>query len=426
MKIAIVGAGATGLSAAYDLSKAGHHVTVYEAQDTVGGLAAGFKEPHWDWTLEKFYHHWFASDSAIKELIRELGWQDKLQYHRPTTVAYHRGDFYPLDSVASVLKFPGLDLTQTTRFGFVTLYLKYLARWQQLESSTAHRWLNRWYGETVYHTLWQPMLEGKFGPFYQDVNMAWMWARLKARTPQLGTFEGGFQSFFSSLADHLTRNGSTFMLETPVQKIELKHKQIEVTARDNKAMYEQVLVTLSPQFFARLTPSLPQEYLHDIHQLKHTGAVVVIFALKQPLSPEGHYWYNLPKSEGFPFLSLVEHTNFVDPQHFGGDHLVYCGDYRLPEHKYFSLPEKQLTRTFQSSLTTINPKFESSWIKKTWVFRAPYAQPVPFTHHSQNIPSINTPIKNLFFASMSHIYPWDRGTNFAVNLGRQVAQRMME
>ena len=49
-QIAIVGAGVAGLTAAYELRQAGHHVTIYEAASEVGGLAAGFKAPHWDWT----------------------------------------------------------------------------------------------------------------------------------------------------------------------------------------------------------------------------------------------------------------------------------------------------------------------------------------------------------------------------------------
>ena len=73
MKIAIIGAGYGGMAAAYDLRKAGHDVTIFEAAEAVGGLASGFKELHWDWSVEKFYHHWFASDKHMLGLIDELG-----------------------------------------------------------------------------------------------------------------------------------------------------------------------------------------------------------------------------------------------------------------------------------------------------------------------------------------------------------------
>ena len=86
-RIAIIGAGPAGLAAAYDLNKAGYAVTVYEAAPEVGGLAAGFKPPHWDWSLEKFYHHWFASDRHMLGFIEEA----RLEPGCPVSPPLHGG-----------------------------------------------------------------------------------------------------------------------------------------------------------------------------------------------------------------------------------------------------------------------------------------------------------------------------------------------
>ena len=96
-KIAILGAGIGGMAAAYDLVRSGHQVVIYEASDAVGGLASGFKEPHWEWSVEKYYHHWFQTDRHILELIEELGWSEKVLFPRPYTVLYYRDKFYPFD-----------------------------------------------------------------------------------------------------------------------------------------------------------------------------------------------------------------------------------------------------------------------------------------------------------------------------------------
>jgi protoporphyrinogen oxidase len=428
MKIAVIGAGIGGLSAAYDLLNAGHSVTIYESAKTPGGLASGFKEPHWDWTVEKYYHHWFQTDRHILGLIQELGLQDKVLFPRPKTVMYHEGRFYPFDSIPAALMFPGLGWgIHKIRFGLVGLYLRLTNNWQALEKYTADEWMRHWAGEYVYRTMWEPLLVGKFGPYYKQVNMAWLWARLKARTTRLGAYEGGFQSFADTFAHLLTQRGVKIRYSTPVNEIRpLPENGLMVYGPDSGEVYDRCLVTLSPSLLARMVPDLPESYLKGLLGLKSMGAVVMLLSLKNQFSPEGYYWYNLPKSAGFPFLALVEHTNFVSPQHFGGEHLVYCGDYLVTDHEYFSLSQDELLERFLPALPRFNPAFKPDWVQNTWLFRTNYAQPVPLRNHSENIPTIQTPIPGLYFASMSQVYPWDRGTNFAVEIGRRAARLMLE
>jgi protoporphyrinogen oxidase len=426
MRVAIIGAGVGGLCAAYDLVNADSEVVLYEAADYVGGLASGFTVPGWDWTLEKYYHHWFASDKYVLGFIEELGWSDRVIFPRPITAVYHEGRFYALDSVLAVLRFPGISLFNRIRLGMVVAYLKFIARWQPLEKVTAVSWMKKWMGEQAYSTLWEPLLIGKFGPHFREVNMAWMWARFKARTPRLGTFVGGFQVFVDLLSDRIQSKGAILNLSTPVQRIEpTPDGRIKIILSDREEVFDQCLVTTSPSLLSRLTPSLPQNYTKGLLSLKSMGAVVLILALKHQLAESGIYWHSLPKEAGFPFLSLVEHTNYVSEEHFGGDHIVYCGDYLEPDHEYFSLTKEELLERFLPALKRFNSKLETSWVRDSWLFKTRYAQPVPPVNHSKSIPDMKTPIKGLWFASMSQVYPWDRGTNYAVELCRKAAKRML-
>jgi protoporphyrinogen oxidase len=428
MNIAIIGAGAAGLAAAYDLAKAHHAITIYEAAPEVGGLAAGFKAPHWDWTLEKFYHHWFASDKSILGLIDELGWRDQVIFPRPVTVIYFEGKFYPFDSMFTnmpwflVTHFSPIDVL---RFGLAGAYLRFSPWWQPLEKVTADEWTRRWFGSNIYKLIWRPMLVGKFGEEnLKVVNMAWLWARLHSRTTRLGTFVGGFQAFLNKLADVVKGQGTTIRLNTPVTGItQNADGTLIIESPAGAACFDAVMSTSSPALMARLAPDLPSTYSEKLRALKSMGAVVMVIALDRQLTK--YYWHNLPKEAGFPFLSLVEHTNYMSRAHYGGDHLIYCGDYLDPDHEYFKLSKAELLDCFLPALKRFNPAFERGWVKDAWLWKTPYAQPVPPINHSRNIPDIRTPLKGLYFASMSQVYPWDRGTNYAVEIGRRTARMII-
>lgn len=427
-RIAIVGAGMGGMAAAYDLTKAGHHVILFEGSNTVGGLAGGFKEPHWSWSVEKYYHHWFQTDAHMLGLMSELGLRDKVLFPRPVTVMYHNGKFYPFDSIPAMILFPGLGWgIHKVRFGLVGLFLRLTKNWKALEKFTVEEWMRKWTGDFVYARMWKPMVEGKFGEnFAPQVNMAWMWARLHSRTTRLGTYTGGFQAFCDDFAAILKDMGVEIRLNTPIRQIAPQDGQLQLQTDSGSELFDQCLVTTSPGLLAQMAPGLPPAYLQGLLQLKNLGAVVMLLALDQPLSREGYYWFNIPKAAGFPFLAIVEHTNFLPPEHFGGDHLVYIGDYLETGHENFTLTEDQLLDKFIPGIQRINPNFEKSWVRKIWLNRTRYAQPVPFVNHSQNIPAIETPIPGLYFASMSQVYPWDRGTNFAVEIGRKAASLMRD
>jgi len=422
MNIGIIGAGITGLTAAYELGKRGHQVTVYESEAIAGGLSSGFHVPEWEWTLDRFYRHIFAGDQAIISLAQEL--EAKLLFDRPVTSIWVNERPYPYDSPVAVALRPGLPLHINLRAGMVIAYLKYLVRQgTKLEHTTAHEWMKRALGERGYRVLWEPMLRGKFKDDYDKVNMAWFWARFAARTPRLGYFEGGFQVFVDRLAAAVREQGGVVHLETPVSEVSEGEQGITFALADGTAAsYDRALTTTSPDKLRAMVPSMPEDYTRDVQGLKSTGTVVLILALKDSILTDGTYWLNLPQPE-FPCLSMVEHTNYQDKAHYAGDTIVYLGDYLPLDAPQMSMSTEELYADYREALVRVRPEFQDDWVRAKWSFRESYAQPVPEVDHSQRVPRIENPVlPNLYWACMHHVYPWDRGTNYAVDLGQRVAQ----
>jgi protoporphyrinogen oxidase len=313
------------------------------------------------------------------------------------------------------------------RYGLAGIYLRFFSRWEPLEDITAEAWTRRWFGPRIFELQWWPLLVSKFGEQYaREVTMAWLWARLKSRTTRLGTFVGGFQAFLDRLAEHVESMGAVVRLGQQVTSITRQQAggPLTVATPEGSAEFDAVVSTSSPQTMLKLAHDLPDEYAGLLADLNSMGAVVLVLSLKHKLTD--YYWHNLPKEAGFPFMALVEHTNYVGSEHFGGEHIVYCGDYRDPDHEYFSLSTEELKERFLPVLSRFNPDFDPDWVTGAWSWQADYAQPVPPVNHSKNIPDLRTPIPGLYFASMSQIYPWDRGTNYAVELAQRVSRLVDE
>ena len=81
-------------------------------------------------------------------------------------------------------------------------------------------------GARGYDMLWRPMLEGKFSDHYQEVNLAWFWARIVKRSPRLGYYKGGFQAFVDALVNRVTAQGADIHLNARVTKVPVSYTHL--------------------------------------------------------------------------------------------------------------------------------------------------------------------------------------------------------
>ena len=423
MRIAIVGAGFTGLAASFRLSKLGHDVTVFEKEDKPGGLAIGFKDKNWSWYLEAHYHHLFTSDNSIRDLASEVG--HEIVFVTPKTSTLYNGEIHKFDTPLALLKFPHFSLLDKLRAGLTLAYLRLTNDWRSLEKEYAKNFLLKTMGKNVWRILWEPLFNAKFGRFSSKVTASWFWARIKKRSASLGYPKGGFQNLAASIQKAAEAKGATFLFDVQVTTIKKSSRGIVVETTKDRDVFDKVIFTLPTFLFLQITKSLPSSYKKKIKNLEGLGAVNLVLALKKQFLTDNTYWLNI-NDPGYPFLAVVEHTNFIDKRKYAGDRLLYIGNYLEKTHPYFGKTAKELLKEFTKDLKRINPKFNNSWVRKSWVFKAPFAQPVPPLNYSKKILPKVTPIEGIYLANMQQVYPWDRGTNYAVEMGQKIATMVHE
>lgn len=420
MKYAVLGGGALGLMAAYRLVQAGQEVTVFEQEPVAGGLAAGFRVG--DTWLEKFYHHIFRSDKVAIRIINELGLGDRLDWHRPRTVSLMDGRLEQLDSPLTLLRFKPWRLDERLRVAAVMAFLK-VVNPNLLEGKVADAWLSRWMGKRTYSMLFEPLFVGKFGNLYQQIALPWFWARLHDRTTQLGYISGGFQLLYEQLVERIQQAGGKVLLGTRVEKAEQINGSWNVESSEGTFSFERVISTLPTRLTCRLIPALPQDYRERYDWGQAYGAHCLILALDRQLTDS--YWINVCDT-GYPFTSLVEHTNFRAPTEYGGRHLIYLGNYRPMNDPLQVKSKEAVLAEFLPHVKRIAPAFDESWIQESWLFKAAYAQPIVTTDYRQHIPPLHTPLENLWVANMFQVYPHDRGQNYSLELAEKLVQQLLQ
>lgn len=419
MKIAIIGAGFTGLAAGLKLLKAGHQVTIFEKDSLPGGLAVGLKNPKCQWTLEKYYHHLFTNDYKILTLAKEI--KHPVFIKRPKTSVYVNGKIYKLDSAFDVLKFPEITLMQRARMGLTIALLKYNPFWKLLEQYKTSVFLPKMMGKRPYKTLWGPLLVKKFGPFAHDISLAWFWARIVKRTPYLAYPKGGFLEFANAIVSTIQKKGGKVLFNNEIKKISTQKKE---TVKINNLTFDKAIITLSSFLFVQITPQLPTDYQQKLLDLKGLGAINLVLRLKKPFFQDKTYWLNICDTK-FPLTAIVEHTNFMGKKYYNNEHLVYLGNYLPHNHPFMNMHKDDLLKICDPLLKKINKTYKSEIID-THLFSVPFAQPIIPVNYLKLIPPLKTPLKNVYLANIQQVYPWDRGTNYAVELGEKVADTILE
>ena len=431
--VAVIGGGYAGLAAAYRLGRAGVRVSLFERSAQLGGLAMAF--PLGDTEIEKYYHHWFTSDVDILGLLGELGLQERLRWISPVMGMFCAGRVYRFTSPMDLLRFRPFSLAAKIRFGLVTLFLQRYPHRQTFEGVTAAQWLRRYAGAEVYGTVWGPLLRAKFGRNAESISMAWIWNKMRLRgtsrtqggnKESLGYMDGGFGVVARRLAEAIVEQGGTVHAAEPVLRISpvaADGDRFEIETSRRRERYAAVISTVAPPLLARLAPDLPADYRSRCESLEHSAILCTMLILRRQFSPI--YWMNV--SDGaIPFGGLIEHTNFIPPERYGGKRILYVSHYIYADEPLYRFDARQLFAHYRPALERVHPGFDESWVEKQMQFRDDHAQPIVDAQYHRRLLPLEGPWPGLYVATMSQVYPEDRGTNYAVRIGTQAARALLE
>ena len=180
---------------------------------------------------------------------------------------------------------------------------------------------------------------------------------------------------------------------------------------------DAVLATPALPIVADLVqPHASANYVKQLQRIPYLANLCIVLELDRSLSDT--YWLNV-NDPGFPFVGIIEHTNFEPAATYAGRHIVYLSKYLPVDSELYAMSNDALLEFCVPHLQRMFPGFDRSWILAHHVWRARYAQPVVVRRYGALIPSIATPLKNLFLCSMAQVYPEDRGTNYAIREGRR-------
>lgn len=426
-KVVIVGAGFTGLSAAVKLVKNDQiDVEVIDLDDDVGGLAGGFDQGNT--TIEKFYHHWFASDRYINELIEYLDCEDNVVLRPTKTGMYYANNFYNLSSPIDLLKFKAISLPARIRLGISVVLVRAIKDWKKIEHLTAYQWLKKLCGKEAFNVVWKPLLDGKFGPFAEKVGAVWFWKKITLRGGSrskdgrevLQYYKGGFLSLARHMSNFIKDHGGKVSLSEKIETVEKQDSKYLISTNKRQIEADSVLFTPAPEVVAKLLTNVAEKsYTDSLNRINYLANLCMVLELDRSLSDI--YWLNVNDPD-FPFVGIIEHTNFEPASSYDGRHLVYLSKYLPATDELYHMSKDELLAFVLPYIKRMFPEFSEEWILNWSVWKADYAQPVMEPGYSDMMPKKNAPLDGIYLANMAQIYPEDRGTNYAVRDGFDIVK----
>lgn len=410
----ILGGGLTGLTAAYELTKKGEEVTVVEKDNQPGGLFASMKRD--GYYIEKYYHHIFKNYANVIGLLKELGLGGELEWRKASS-GFFDERLYRLSSPFDLLFYHPLSIKDKLDLARLVLKMKSIKDSIQFDDVIAEDWIIENSNSRVYEKFFKPLVLSKYEG-YSNISASWFIERMKLRNKRgisgerLGYLRGGFEQMIQRMVKKIKDNGGEIRLSKTVSSTKNDGKKIKAVKIGSETIKsDNVISTINPDKLEKLVAGFKKP------NVKYQGSACVLLALKKQLHP--YYWTNIIRPE-LSFGAIIEHTNFMPPEDYGGEHLVYLASYPGEKSKVWGQSDGQVFESYFGDLKRIF-RLDKKDILKWWVFRNRESGLVFETGTAKNMVQTTTRFENLFIGGVFNSYP-ERSSDESIRLGKECAR----
>ena len=427
--IAVIGGGILGMAAALRLAEQGHKVSLFEANKSLGGLAAPWQIDNITW--DKYYHVVLLSDSYTRKLLSEIGLNKKVNWVETKTGFYSDGKLHSMSNLIEFFKFPPIGLIDKFRLGLTIFVASRIKNHQKLEKILVEDWLRKWSGKNTFDKIWLPLLNAKLGESYKETAASFIWATIQRmyaarrtglKKEMFGYVEGGYATVLSEFEKVLKEKGIEIFKDHRIEKIEKTEDSFQLSF-ENRATYnfDKVISTLPSKATAMACPQLQPAEKEKLEKVQYLGVVCTSILLRKPISE--YYVTNITDKDN-PFTGIIEMGALVDKKNFDGNSLIYLPKYVKASDPFFKKPDSEVEQVFLDALFRMYPSLNRDDLVAVKTARTANVFPLPTLGYSQSLTPMKSSVEGLYIINSSYITNSTLNVNDTVKLAEENCNKL--
>lgn len=423
-----------GMTLAHRLTQKGHSVTIFESAPELGGLVSSWKMGDVEW--DKFYHVILLSDFRTRNILKEIGLEDKIEWVETKTGFYIKGKLYSMSDTIEFLKFPTLNLVDKFRLGLTIIVASRIKDWKRLEKIPVTTWLKRWSGSNTYNKIWLPLLRAKLGESYRKTSAVFIWATIQRlygarrsglKKEMFGFVPGGYKNVIAAFKKTLISGGvtiKTLHTATEIKTSATGKPQITFTNNITSVTeeFDEVVVTLPSAISAKLCTGLTKPEVEKLNAIEYLGVICVAVLLDKSISE--FYVTNITDS-WVPFTGVIEMSALVDKKYLGGNALVYLPKYVVADDPLFNQSDDEIKTYFIENFKKMYPWLKDDNIKFVGAARARHVITVAALGYSEALPNVKTSVPGVYIINTSHIKDGTLNVNETVRVAETKLEEIL-